>query len=56
MADLASRSAIGHNRYSTTGSSSPVNAQPIVIDFKRGPLAAERPPRPTRLGEREEKP
>ena len=40
MAGLAGRSAIGHNRYSTTGSSSLVNAQPIVIDFKRGPLAA----------------
>ena len=40
MADLAGRSAIGHNRYSTTGSSHLVNAQPIVIDFKRGPLAA----------------
>jgi len=40
MARFTGRSAIGHNRYSTTGSSSLVNAQPIAIDFKRGPLAA----------------
>ena len=40
MGRFTGRSAIGHNRYSTTGSSSLVNAQPIVIDFKRGPLAA----------------
>jgi amidophosphoribosyltransferase len=31
--------AIGHNRYSTTGSSSLVNAQPILIDFKAGQIA-----------------
>jgi len=31
--------AIGHNRYSTTGSTILENAQPLVIDFKRGPLA-----------------
>jgi len=31
--------AIGHNRYSTTGSSSPANAQPILIDGPAGKLA-----------------
>jgi amidophosphoribosyltransferase len=37
---LAGRLAIGHNRYSTTGSSTSANAQPLVIDFKAGQLAA----------------
>jgi amidophosphoribosyltransferase len=37
---LAGSMAIGHNRYSTTGSSSPVNAQPILVEFKRGQMAA----------------
>ncbi len=31
---------IGHNRYSTTGSSSLVNAQPVLISFKNGQLAS----------------
>jgi len=31
--------AVGHNRYSTTGSSTLVNAQPILIDFKSGQIA-----------------
>ena len=31
--------AMGHNRYSTTGSSTLVNAQPILIDFKAGQVA-----------------
>ncbi|MFP4416335.1 MAG: amidophosphoribosyltransferase [Fibrobacterota bacterium] len=31
--------AIGHNRYSTTGSSSLVNAQPILVDCKVGQIA-----------------
>lgn len=31
--------AIGHNRYSTTGSSSLKNVQPIVANFALGPLA-----------------
>jgi amidophosphoribosyltransferase len=31
--------AVGHNRYSTTGSSTLVNAQPILIDFKSGQVA-----------------
>ena len=34
------RAAIGHNRYSTTGSSEIANAQPIVVQFKHGQLAA----------------
>jgi amidophosphoribosyltransferase len=31
--------AIGHNRYSTTGASSPVNVQPLHITYKKGDLA-----------------
>ena len=31
--------AIGHNRYSTTGSSSPANAQPILIEGLTGSIA-----------------
>jgi len=37
---LAGRSAIGHNRYSTTGGSDIANAQPIMVQFKRGQIAA----------------
>ncbi len=36
---LKGRSAIGHNRYSTTGSSSPENIQPLVMNYSRGYLA-----------------
>lgn len=36
---LAGRIGIGHVRYSTTGSSSLENAQPIVIDTRYGPIA-----------------
>lgn len=36
---LKGRSAIGHVRYSTTGSSLPKNAQPIYFDTHRGPIA-----------------
>ncbi|HBC47058.1 MAG TPA: amidophosphoribosyltransferase, partial [candidate division Zixibacteria bacterium] len=36
---LKGRSAIGHNRYSTTGSSSPENIQPLVMNYSRGCLA-----------------
>jgi amidophosphoribosyltransferase len=36
---LAGRHAIGHNRYSTTGSSSLINAQPILINCKIGQIA-----------------
>jgi len=37
---LLGRAAIGHNRYSTTGSSDIINAQPIVVQFKSGQIAA----------------
>ena len=37
---LVGCSAIGHNRYSTTGSSDIANAQPILVQFKRGQIAA----------------
>jgi amidophosphoribosyltransferase len=40
MPKLAGSSAIGHNRYSTTGSSGLKNAQPLLIQFKGGQLAA----------------
>ena len=36
---LSGAAAIGQNRYSTTGSSSATNAQPILIEYKRGQLA-----------------
>src|SRR3989442_1276434 len=36
---LAGRSAIGHNRYSTAGSSDLKNAQPLVVNFAFGNLA-----------------
>ncbi len=40
VAGLPGTIAIGHNRYSTTGASDPVNAQPVLIQYKRGQLAA----------------
>src|SRR6267378_2506400 len=36
---LEGTSAIGHNRYSTTGSTSIKNCQPLVVEFARGGLA-----------------
>jgi len=36
---LVGRSAIGHTRYSTAGSSVMANAQPIVVNTSMGPLA-----------------
>lgn len=39
MADLNGHYAIGHTRYSTTGSSSLRNAQPFMIETINGPLA-----------------
>jgi len=36
---LRGLSAIGHNRYSTTGASSTENIQPLVINYSRGYLA-----------------
>ena len=40
MPQLVGTSAIGHNRYSTTGSSKLENAQPMLIQFKNGQIAA----------------
>ena len=39
LSRLVGDSAIGHNRYSTTGSSSIRNSQPLLIDFKYGQIA-----------------
>lgn len=40
IAGLPGAAAIGHNRYSTTGGSGLINAQPIRIRFKKGQIAA----------------
>jgi amidophosphoribosyltransferase len=39
LAHLPGTLAIGHNRYSTAGSSSLRNAQPLAVDYARGSLA-----------------
>ena len=39
MENLTGDRAIGHVRYSTTGSSNIKNAQPIVVDYSRGEIA-----------------
>jgi amidophosphoribosyltransferase len=39
LSGLPGYAAIGHTRYSTTGSSIKVNAQPLVVDAPEGPLA-----------------
>jgi len=39
LSELPGKNAIGHVRYSTTGSSQLKNMQPIVINYFRGPLA-----------------
>jgi amidophosphoribosyltransferase len=39
LAPLKGNFAIGHNRYSTTGSSSARNAQPFLLETRHGPLA-----------------
>lgn len=39
ISDLKGHIAVGHNRYSTTGSSSLLNTQPILVKSKQGPLA-----------------
>ncbi len=39
LSGLPGKNAIGHVRYSTTGSSQLKNMQPIVINYFRGPLA-----------------
>lgn len=36
---LVGQAAIGHTRYSTTGSSSIVNAQPLIVDCAKGRIA-----------------
>ena len=36
---LKGNMAIGHNRYSTTGSTQPINAQPLVVSSRHGPMA-----------------
>ena len=36
---LPGQLAIGHNRYSTTGSSKACNAQPVLLNTRLGPLA-----------------
>jgi len=37
--NLPGKIAIGHNRYSTTGSTMLPNAQPFLVHFKHGPIA-----------------
>ena len=37
--NLKGFSAIGHNRYSTTGQSHIKNAQPLVVEYADGPIA-----------------
>src|SRR5260370_17413933 len=39
IAQLEGTSAIGHNRYSTTGSTTLKNCQPLVVEYARGGLA-----------------
>lgn len=39
FAQLPGKNAIGHVRYSTTGSSTIVNAQPYKVDYSRGQIA-----------------
>ena len=36
---LANPAAIGHVRYSTTGSSNPINSQPLLSEYSRGQVA-----------------
>ncbi|MEW6547030.1 MAG: amidophosphoribosyltransferase [Bacillota bacterium] len=38
LRDMAGEAAIGHVRYSTFGSSDPVNAQPLLVRYQRGML------------------
>ncbi|MEX0742669.1 MAG: amidophosphoribosyltransferase [Phycisphaeraceae bacterium] len=39
LTELEGQAAIGHNRYSTTGSSQSCNAQPLLQSFKAGQIA-----------------
>ncbi len=51
LKDLVGTSAIGHNRYSTTGSSSLNNAQPLLMRFKFRHMAAAHNGNITNAGE-----
>ncbi len=39
LKNLSGHIAVGHNRYSTTGASRVINAQPVVVETRRGALA-----------------
>jgi len=39
LKSLKGKIAVGHNRYSTTGSNMLTNAQPFLVNFREGPLA-----------------
>jgi amidophosphoribosyltransferase len=39
LAALHGHIAVGHVRYSTTGSSRPQNIQPLLVDYSQGPVA-----------------
>jgi len=39
LAKLANPIAIGHVRYSTTGTSKAVNSQPLLLEYSRGQVA-----------------
>lgn len=39
FSDLPGRFAAGHVRYSTTGSSTPANVQPLLMEYSAGPIA-----------------
>jgi len=39
LSKLKGNIAVGHNRYSTSGESNLENAQPLICQYKRGPLA-----------------
>lgn len=39
LGQLPGSLAVGHNRYSTTGSSRVANAQPVIVETRLGPLA-----------------
>ena len=51
LRDLDGHAAIGHNRYSTTGSSTFLNAQPLLMKFKYKQLAAAHNGNITNAGE-----
>jgi len=51
FATLGGHMAIGHNRYSTTGASHLVNAQPLVANLREGPFAVSHNGNFTNAGE-----